>query len=121
YSKELGRWTSEAYDLALANVARVLKPGGQFVFSVNVPEPAWTRIALSTMMGALSTWRPDLLLVKSLQICSYGAWLKREARRGRFQYLPIQVVQQKLQALGLGNVEHKVSFAGCAYLINCLK
>ncbi|MFL5329721.1 MAG: class I SAM-dependent methyltransferase [Gemmataceae bacterium] len=121
YSEKLGRWTSEAYDLALSNVARLLKPGGQFVFSVNVPEPAWSRIALSTMMGSFSTWRPDLLFVKALQICSYGGWLKREARRGRFQYLPIQIVKSKLEALGLGEAEHKVSFAGCAYLINCRK
>ncbi len=121
YSEELGKWTTEAYDNALANVARVLKPGGRFVFSVNVPEPAWSRVAISTLAGTFSTWRPDRLLLKALRICNYGAWLKREARRGRFQYLPFPTVRAKLVNLGFLEIESTLSFANQAYLISCNK
>ena len=46
YSEAQGRWTCEAYDRVLSEAARLLRPGGRFVFSVNVPEPSWGRVAL---------------------------------------------------------------------------
>ena len=121
YSEELGCWTTEAYDRVLANVSRVLKPGGRFVFSVNVPEPSWFRVALSTTVGVFQTWRPVHLVVKALQICTYGAWLKQEARRGRFHYLPISIVREKLLKSGLGDVSFQLSFSNQAYLISAYK
>jgi len=44
YSEQTG-WTDSAYDRVLAEVYRLLKPGGTFVFSVNVPNPAWSTVA----------------------------------------------------------------------------
>jgi hypothetical protein len=49
----------------------------------------------------------------------YGSWLKREARRGRFHYLPHEQVAEKLRAAGFGGVEHRLSFAGQAYVFRC--
>jgi hypothetical protein len=51
----------------------------------------------------------------------YGAWLKREARRGRFHYLPAAAVADKLQAAGFTGIEHRLSYAGQAYVFRCRK
>ena len=45
YDEVAGRWTTAAYDHILAEVYRVVRPGGTFVFSVNVPDPKWGRVA----------------------------------------------------------------------------
>src|SRR5262245_28401941 len=58
FSVECGRWTSDAYDQLLRDVYRVLRPGGCFVFSVNVPEPSWLRVALSGVWGFFRTPHP---------------------------------------------------------------
>ena len=46
----------------------------------------------------------------------YGAWLKREARTGRFHYLPADEVRQKLVTAGFERVEHRLSYAGQAFV-----
>jgi len=117
YSESLGHWTRDAYDRALTDVARVLKPGGRFVFSVNIPNPAWGVVALHAVHGAFRTWRPDRYGLKALRLYLYGGWLKREARRGRFHYLPLPTVLERLEAAGFASAEHILSFARQAYLI----
>jgi SAM-dependent methyltransferase len=50
-----GRWTTEAYDRLLEEVCRVLRPGCAFVFSVNVPEPSWGRVARHSLSAAIGS------------------------------------------------------------------
>lgn len=121
FDAERGIWTTEAYDRVLAEVHRVLRPGGSFVFSVNVPEPSWWRLAASSVKGILRAPRPMRYFVRALQMMTYGDWLKREARRGRFHYLPLETVTDKLIRIGFGEIEHRLRYAGQAYLIRCRK
>jgi SAM-dependent methyltransferase len=121
YSDARDRWTTEAYDRILQDVCRVLRAGGRFIFSVNVPEPAWGKVALQSLGGVFSARQPLSYLKKALRMMSYGGWLKREARRGRFHYLPIDVIRRKLTASGFTGIEHRLSYAGQAYLIRCRK
>jgi SAM-dependent methyltransferase len=121
YSQALGRWTTEAYDRLLAEVHRVLRPGGVFVFSVNVPEPSWALVALRSVFGFFVARNPLHYLKNSMRMFSYGAWLKREARRGRFHYLPGEVVEAKLTAAGFRAIERQLSFANQAYVFRCRK
>jgi ubiquinone/menaquinone biosynthesis C-methylase UbiE len=114
-------WTTAAYDRLLAEVYRVLRKGGRFVFSVNVPEPAWGKVALCSLTGVLRASRPARYLKQALRMWSYGGWLKREARRGRFHYLPLEAILSKLTAAGFSNLEHRLSYAGQAYLLRCRK
>ena len=116
-----GRWTTAAYDRLLAEVGRVLRPGGQFVFSVNVPEPAWLLVAVTAAHGFFASRRPLKYVRNALRMLRYGAWLKREARRGRFHYLPAETVREKLLAAGFEAVESRTSFARQAYLFRCRK
>jgi SAM-dependent methyltransferase len=119
YSEERGCWTTEAYDHLLAEACRVLRPGGVFVFSVNVPEPAWSKIALYGIPGFFRSGHPIRYVKNSLRMLRYGAWLKREARAGRFHYLPVSVVADKLGRAGFVGVEHRLSFAGQAEVFRC--
>jgi len=119
YSEEKGHWTTEAYEHLLADVCRVLRPGGTFVFSVNVPEPAWSKIALYGIPGFFRSSHPLRYVKNSLRMLRYGAWLKREARRGRFHYLPAAAVADMLTRAGFVGIEHRQSFAGQADVFRC--
>lgn len=114
-------WTDERFDALLADIRRVLRPGGSFVFSVNVPEPAWWKVGLSGAKGLFSAPRPLVYLKNFWRMTRYGGWLKKEARRGRFHYLPWSELQTKLQAAGFVGIEHKVTYSGQAYLVRCQK
>lgn len=112
-------WMTKAYDRILAEVFRVLRPGAQFVFSVNVPDPSWGKVTRSALSGAFQAKRPLHSLKRAWRIWSYGSWLKRESRRGRFHYLPSEVILQTLVRIGFVDIEQRTSFAGQAYIFNC--
>lgn len=116
-----GRWTTDAYDRLLSEVFRVLKPGGAFVFSVNVPEPSWGRVARHSLPAALRSARPLQYLKRSWRMMLYGRWLKREARTGRFHYLPAGEVTRKLTAAGFQQVAHRLSYCDQAYIFRAVK
>jgi len=114
-------WNSDAYDHLLAEVHRVLRPGGCFVFSVNVPEPSWGRIGFAALPFVFGSPRPIKLLKNILRMWRYGGWLKREARRGRFHYLPIGDIIDRLEAAGFEAISHRLSFCKQAYVVRCRK
>lgn len=116
-----GRWTSEAYDRILGEVYRVVRPGGRFVFSVNVPEPRWWKVGLYSLGDMFRTGRPLRFLKRGGRMLKYGAWLKREARTGRFHYLPAADVAARLEAVGFVGVQHRLSYAGQAYVFRAVK
>lgn len=121
YCDDEGRWTDLGYDSALAEVHRLLKPGGTFVFSVNVPNPSWTTVAWQSLAGAVRRRAPLRYLKQSWRMLSYGNWLTRESKRGRFHYLPLETIVAKLQRLGFGDIEDRLSYAGQAYVLRCVK
>jgi ubiquinone/menaquinone biosynthesis C-methylase UbiE len=120
YSAEQQCWTTAAYDRALAEVYRVLLPGGRFVFSVNVPNPGWLKIAYLSFFGFVAS-RPLRNLKKAWAMYRFGGWLKREARKGRFHFLHRSIIAAKLQAVGFTDIEWKRTYAGQAYLFRCWK
>jgi SAM-dependent methyltransferase len=121
YSEGENCWTEEAYDRVIAEVYRLLKPGGVFVFSVNVPNPAWSKVTISSLAGTFHKKQPLRYLRKAWRIWTYGNWLTRESQRGRFHYLPFETIVAKLQKIGFGQIIHQLSYAGQAYLIRCCK
>ncbi len=121
FSEAEQRWTCDAYDRLLGDVHRVLKPGARFVFSVNVPEPSWGRVGLNALRSFFSAQRKMRFLGKLYGMWSYGGWLKREARKGRFHYLTAETITAKLSAAGFAEIEHRLSFAKQAFLFRCTK
>jgi SAM-dependent methyltransferase len=121
FSPSDGRWNSHAYDHLLHEVLRVLRPGGRFVFSVNVPEPAWVKIALYGVPGFFTSRKPLRYFKNAVRMLRYGSWLKREARRGRFHYLPADAIADKLTAAGFVAVQTRLSFARQAYVVRCVR
>jgi SAM-dependent methyltransferase len=119
YSEPDGRWTSAAYDHLLAEVQRLLRPGGRFVFSVNVPEPSWGKVGLYSLAATFTARKPLRYLKRAWRMMRYGGWLKREARTGRFHFLPWEAIAAKLSRAGFVGVEHRMSYVGQAYVVRC--
>jgi ubiquinone/menaquinone biosynthesis C-methylase UbiE len=121
YSPEKGTWTTDAYDHLLSEVHRVLRRGGWFVFSVNVPDPAWGKVALRSLTGIFRTRRISRYCKNALRMWRYGNWLTRESRRGRFHYLPLEEILTRLSGAGYVGIEHRYTYVGQAYLFRCRK
>ena len=120
FDEATGKWTMFAYDRLLSEVRRVVRPGGRFVFSVNVPNPSWFAVAWRSLPTMFTSGRPLKHLKASWRMLRYGRWLKSEARRGRFHYLPAEIVAEKLRAAGWAHVEHRVSYSRQAYIFRAV-
>ena len=116
FDAQAGRWTSAGYDRVLTEVRRTLRPGGRFVFSVNVPNPSWGKVGLRSLGAAVRSARPLRFLRKSWRMLRYGRWLKAEARTGRFHYFEASEVATRLRRAGFEAVEHRLSYVGQAYV-----
>jgi SAM-dependent methyltransferase len=121
FDEATGDWNTAAYDRLLAEVFRVLRPGGRFIFSVNVPNPAWGKVAWKSLAAARSSEKPLKYLKKAWRMLRYGAWLKKEARKGRFHYLTDPEITAKLSAAGFSGIEHRLSYVGQAYIFRARK
>ncbi len=121
YDEKNGTWTKDAYDHLLREILRVLRPGGSWVFSVNVPEPGWGRVALASLTGLLRAPRIGRYVKNSLRMWKYGSWLSREARTGRFHYLPVEEIVSRLEKAGFHGIEYRLSYVKQAYVLRCQK
>jgi ubiquinone/menaquinone biosynthesis C-methylase UbiE len=116
-----GRYTDTAYNRLLAELFRVLKPEGRLVFSVNVPEPRFWRIFWRSLRRGLRISHAGRLLLNLWRMQRHGRWLKREARRGRFHFLPVSEVLGRLARVGFEAAEHRLSYAEQAYVFRVRK
>jgi SAM-dependent methyltransferase len=119
YSQERGCWTTDAFDHLLAEVNRILRPGGSFVFSVNVPEPAWGKVAIRGLPAVFRSRKPTRFLKNALRMYRFGFWISREAKRGRFHYLPAETTKEHLHKAGFVAIEHRLSYADQAFIFRC--
>ena len=121
WSEKEERWTDLAYNRVLREVHRVLRKGGRFVFSVNVPEPKWWKVGLYSLGDMFRAGRPVRFIKRSLRMMKYGGWLKRKARTGRFHYLSADEVTRRLAAVGFDRIEYRTSYAGQAFVFRAYK
>jgi ubiquinone/menaquinone biosynthesis C-methylase UbiE len=104
FDEDAGQWTTAAYDRVLTEVARVLRPGGRFIFSANVPDPCWFWVAVYSLTG-LFRGNPFRFLKNAWRIWAYGSWLKAESFRGRFNYLAADAIREKLIKSGFEAID----------------
>jgi ubiquinone/menaquinone biosynthesis C-methylase UbiE len=116
-----GRYTDFAYNRLLAELYRILKPGGRLVFSVNVPSPRFWRILWKSLRTAFRISKPARSLVNGLRMQGYGHWLRRQAQLGRFHFLPSEQIEARLRRVGFTGVRHRLSYAGQAYVVAASK
>jgi SAM-dependent methyltransferase len=121
YDPAAGRWTTAAYDRLLGEVYRVIRPGGRFVFSVNVPNPSWAVVAMASLPATLWIRRPLRHLKRCLRMGRYGRWLKEQAQAGRFHYLPADDITRRLAGIGFVEIEHRLSYSRQAYVFLAVK
>lgn len=118
---QTGRYTDAAYNRLLAEMFRVLKPGGRIVFSVNVPNVRFGPIFWKSLRLAYRLSKPVKTLLNALRMMAYGRWLQREARRGRFHYFPIEEIEHRLRQVGFADFRSCHSYAGQAYVVAASK
>jgi ubiquinone/menaquinone biosynthesis C-methylase UbiE len=121
YDQVAGRWTTAAYDRLLDELLRVIRPGGRLVFSVNVPDPSWARVAWRSLPRLFGSGHALRSLKRGWRMLRYGRWLKREARAGRFHYLPADEVSRKLTGAGFVSIAHRLSYCDQAYIFRAIK
>jgi SAM-dependent methyltransferase len=120
YNEAAGVWTAAAYDRVLSEVRRVIKPGGRFVFSVNVPEPSWARVAWRSF-PSLFRKHPGRSIKRGWRMLWYGRWLKQQARAGRFHYLPADEVSRRLTVAGFAAINHRLSYCDQAFVFQAIR
>jgi SAM-dependent methyltransferase len=118
---ESGAYTDAAYNQLLAELHRLLKPGGRLVLTVNVPRPHFWGLLFRTLRHALALPQTTRVLSNALKMQRYGRWLRSQARRGRFHFLPLKEVLARLESVGFADFTSRLTFARQAYLITASK
>jgi len=114
-----GKWTDRAYKDAFHEIHRILRPGGQFIFSSNVPNPNFARIMTDSWREVLFGGRFFRLMRNGLAMVRFSKWLKDSAKIGRFHYPPISEIISILTATGFTVIGYKLTYAQQAWVIKC--
>jgi len=115
------KWTREGYKKVLRDVFFLLKPGGSFVFSVNVPNPDFSQVAKESKREIFLSWRFPLNILVSVIMLWQSKWLVQQAKIERFHYLPIEEVVELLEEANFTNIHYKLTYANLAWIIFCQK
>ena len=112
-----GKFTTRAFDRIFQELRRVLKAGGQLVLSLHVPDPDFWRLARETLEDGFRSGRLARTLRGAWSLLRHGSRQKREARRGRYHFLPLTDLARRLHQAGFQRLRYRLSCAGQAYVV----
>ncbi len=115
------KWTRQAYQNLLSDIWKTLKPGGQLVYSVNVPSPDSKLIAKRSLKAIFLSWKVLVNIAAAIIMLRQTKPVREWAEKGRFHFLPIEEILPMLETAGFINLEYKLSYAGQAYVISAFK
>lgn len=121
FDADTQEYTDAAYCRLFQEMYRILRPGGRLVFSVNIPNPNFWKIVWKSFGKGVRLGKPLKTLKNVLAMQRHGGWLKREARRGRFHFLPISGIFERMRQAGFTHMEYKLSYAGQAFVARGFK
>ncbi len=114
-------WTDAAYIRIYHEIFRVLKSEGELVFSVNVPNPDFTRIMVASWREIIGGGRFLRLMKNGFAMLKFSRWLKDCAEQSRFHYLPVSRVTDILSDIGFIQITYQLTYAEQAWVIRCQK
>lgn len=115
------KWDKAGLASVFREIHSVLRSGGSFVFSSNVPQPNFGIIALKSWRQILLTWKAPLFIGVSLIMLFQSRWLQRSAAVGRFHYLPAEEIIHYLESTGFNSVTYQLTYAGQAWVFFSVK
>jgi SAM-dependent methyltransferase len=115
------KWDKSALVSLFQEIHSVLKDGGSFIFSTNIPQPNFGLIALRSWRQIILTWKAPLFLAVSLVMLFQSRWLKRAAATGRFHYLPAADMIRYLESTGFQFIRYQLTYAGQAWVFFAVK
>ena len=122
WDKHKKQWTVQGYQNVLSSVFRILKPNGQFVFSVNTPNPDFSIIAKESKKVIFAIWwRIPLMLFVAIVLVLQGKILTKAANKGKFNYLPIEKIIECLNSIGFRDITYQKTYSDLAWVISCKK
>jgi ubiquinone/menaquinone biosynthesis C-methylase UbiE len=121
WDSEGGKWDDQSYVRLLQDIYHLLKDGGTFIFSTNVPNPDFVLIAKRSWREIFLTWRLPLGILVSFVMLLQSRWLKHSAQTGRFHYLPVEQITQILCSTGFKDIRRRLTYAGQAWVFLAIK
>jgi hypothetical protein len=121
WNPNLKKWDDAAYLQLLRDVFLLLRKGGSFVFSSNIPHYDYVLLALMSWRQILLTWKFPLALIVTLIMLNQSRWLRECARKGRFHYLPAETIINELRSIGFKEVKYQLSYAKQAWVFLAIK
>ena len=121
FDETTGQWTDIAYKAAYAEIHRILKPDGLFVFSLNIPNPNFAKILTDSWREVVFGGQFLQLLKNGIAMVSFSNWLKDCAKTRRFHYLPIEEITNILSSSGFKKISYELTYAKQAWVIKCQK
>jgi ubiquinone/menaquinone biosynthesis C-methylase UbiE len=115
------KWDDRSYVRLLQDIYHLLKGGGAFIFSTNVPNPDFVLIAKKSWREIFLSRKLPLGIVVSVVMLLQSRWLKHSAQTGRFHYLPAEQITQILYSTGFKDIRHRLTYAGQAWVFSAIK
>jgi ubiquinone/menaquinone biosynthesis C-methylase UbiE len=114
-------WSNQSYVKLLKDIFVLLKNGGSLVFSSNVPNPNFRRIASESWREIFLTWKLPLAIGVSSIMLYQARWLKDCVKKGRFYYLPVDEITKTLRLVGFKDVKYELTYAEQAWVFRAIK